>query len=84
MECNFQLLQQHSLLARRSKCYFAQTSIKYLGYFISAQGIATDPKKIEVVQQWPTPQNVTQLRGFMGFTGYYKRFVKGYGVFVSH
>ena len=79
LECTFKLLQKHSLLAKRSKCYFAQTSVEYLGHFISAQGVATDPRKIEAVQQWPTPKNVTQLRGFLGLTGYYRRFVKGYG-----
>ena len=78
LDCTFQLLQRHNLLAKRSKCYFAQTSVEYLGHFISAQGVSTDPKKIEAVQQWPVPTNVSQLRGFLGLTGYYRRFVKGY------
>ena len=79
LECTFQLLQQHSLLAKKSKCYFAQTSVEYLGHFISAREVAIDPKKIEVVQQWPTPKNVTQLRGYLGLIGYYRRFVQGHG-----
>ena len=45
LKCTFQLLHQHSLLAKRSKCYFAQSSVEYLGHIISAQGVATDPQE---------------------------------------
>ena len=55
----FELLQQHSLLAKKSKCYFAQTLVEYLGHYISAQGVSTDPRKIEAVQNWPRPYNVS-------------------------
>ena len=80
MESTFRILQQNSLLAKRTKCYFAQAKVEYLGLVISAEGVSTDPDKIKAVQNWPQPQNVTQLRGFLGLTGYYRRFVKGYGV----
>ena len=79
LESTFDILQQHSLLAKRSKCYFAQAKVEYLGHFISAAGVSTDLSKIEAVQKWPQPQNVSQLKGFLGLTSYYKRFVKGYG-----
>ena len=75
----FKLLEQHSLLAKRSKCHFAQPRVEYLGYFISPERVSTDPRKVEMVQQWPTPRNISQLRGFLSFTSYYRRFVKGYG-----
>ena len=79
LECVFKLLKQHSLLAKRSKCCFAQSKVEYLGHYISGEGVATDPKKVEAVQNWPQPSTVTQLRGFLGLTGYYRRFVKNYG-----
>ena len=79
LECVFKLLEQHSLLAKLSKCYFAQSKVEYLGHFISAEGVSTDPRKVEAVQNWPKPQNVSQLRGFLGLTGYYRRFVRNYG-----
>jgi len=46
---------------------------------ISQAGVAIDPNKIQAVLDWPMPQNIKQLRGFVGIIGYYKRFIKGYG-----
>ena len=75
-----QVLRQHKLFAKMSKCIFGQPEIEYLGHIISKQGVATDPTKLQIIQQWPSPQNITQLRAFWGLTGYYRRFIQGYGV----
>ena len=75
-----QVLRQHQLFAKMSKCTFGQTEIEYLGHVISKNGVATDPAKIQIIQQWPSPKNITQLRACFGLTGYYRRFIKGYGV----
>ena len=50
----------------------------YLGHVVSKEGIHTDPSKIEAVKNWPSPQNMKDVPKFLGFTGYYRRFVKGY------
>jgi hypothetical protein len=63
-----------------SKCAFAQQKIGYLGHVISQQGVATDPSKIEAVSPWRTPSNCKDLRGFLGLAGYYRKFVKNFGV----
>ncbi|KAD4981923.1 hypothetical protein E3N88_18594 [Mikania micrantha] len=73
-----QLLLDHSLVAKLSKCIFGQTQVAYLGHVISATGVAVDPDKISTIQQWPIPTNVKQVRNFLGLAGYYRRFIQNY------
>jgi hypothetical protein len=75
-----EVLKQNQLYAKFSKCTFGQSKIEYLGHLISGEGVATDPAKINIIQSWPRPSNVTQLRSFLGLTGYYRRFIEGYGI----
>ncbi|KAK1652704.1 hypothetical protein QYE76_070509 [Lolium multiflorum] len=76
----FQLLAQNQLFLKKSKCSFVQKSLEYLGHIIGAEGVATDPAKIAAVQNWPQPTNLKQLRGFLGLAGYYRKFIRQFGV----
>ncbi|RLN36021.1 polyprotein [Panicum miliaceum] len=76
----FDILRQHQFKIKRSKCTFARKEITYLGHIVSGCGVATDPKNVTAVQQWPVPMNVKEVRGFFGLAGYYRKFVKGFGM----
>src|SRR6185437_10297208 len=73
------LLREHSLFLKKSKCYFAEHSVVYPGHIISSMGVSMDPSKVDAVQAWPQPRSVKALRGFLGLTGYYRRFINNYG-----
>jgi hypothetical protein len=75
----FQILRANQLFIKKSKCTFAQPQLEYLGHIIGEQGVQTDPAKIQAVQDWPNPTNHKQLRGFLGLSDYYRKFIKNYG-----
>ncbi|XP_077947560.1 uncharacterized protein LOC144388873 isoform X1 [Gasterosteus aculeatus] len=71
-------LQQEKLKVKFEKCCFFRTEVNYLGHVITEDGVATDPGKLSAVANWPRPTNATELRSFLGFCSYYRRFVEGF------
>ena len=74
LEAMFQKLEQAGLKLKPSKCQLFCKQITYLGHIISAQGVATDEEKINVIKKWP-PTTITKVQSFLGFTGYYHWFI---------
>lgn len=74
------LLRQDQWKVKMFKCTFAARSISYLGHVISSEGVQTDPQKVSAVVTWPTPKNTKELCSFLGLAGYYRKFVKHFGI----
>ena len=78
MKAVFQKLAKAGLKLKPSKCEFFKKRIKYLGHIVSEEGVSTDPKKVEAVLNWPVPETVYDVRAFLGFVGYYRRFIESF------
>lgn len=75
-----QLLQNHQWKVKMSKCSFAQQELNYLGHTIGVHGVSTDASKVQDIINWVVPTNLKKLRGFLGIAGYYRKFVRNFGV----
>lgn len=73
------ILSKHKFFVKPSKCVFGAREVEYLGHIISHEVVRVDNRKIEAMQCWPKPKTVMELRGFLGLTGYYNKFVRNYG-----
>lgn len=71
----FKRLRNAGLKINVDKCQFAKSRLKFLGYIVGNGELETDPEKISAVANYPRPSNVSELRRFLGFVGWYRRFV---------
>ena len=73
-----QLLWYYKLYAKFSKCEFWLTEVRFLGHVVSASGVLVDPEKIEAMMSWERQKSVFEICSFLGFTGYYWRFIEDF------
>lgn len=79
----FELLREHGQILKPTKCSFGKKEVGYLGHVISREGVKVDQTKIEAVTTWPRPSTVRAVRGFLGLSGYYRKFIQDYGVIAA-
>ena len=73
-----EILYTHYLYLKPEKCLFMQLKVEYLGLILSQGQVAMDPVKVSGVQDWPIPRNVTEVKSFLGFINFYRRFIKDF------
>ena len=78
LQAVFRRLQHAGLKLKPNKCYFARKDVRYLGHIVTAEGVKPNPAKTEAVSTYPVPQDVHELRQFLGLANYYRCFVKDY------
>jgi Reverse transcriptase (RNA-dependent DNA polymerase)/RNase H-like domain found in reverse transcriptase/Spumavirus aspartic protease (A9) len=78
LEDVFQRIEKAGLRINPDKCHFCTQSLQFLGHIITNKGILPDDSKVEAVKNYPVPQNLTQLRAFLGLASYYRRFIKDF------
>jgi hypothetical protein len=71
-------LARANLFIQLDKCEFHKSEMTFLGFVVGSGGIKMDPEKVAAITSWPTPRNKRELQAFLGFTNFYRRFIKGY------
>jgi hypothetical protein len=74
----FTILSEQQFHLKASKCSFGQSKVSYLGHIVEGGTVTPDPLKIQAIDNWPTPKSTKGLRGFLGLSGFYRKFVKNY------
>lgn len=79
----FQRLRENGLRFKASKCKIGQEEVQYLGHIIGRKGLRADPDKVVKIENCPRPASISELRTFLGMTGYYRKFVKNFARVAS-
>ena len=75
-----QSFREANFYCKLSKCKFAVREVPFLGHVVSEHGIAPDPNKARVINDWTTPKDKKELMSFLGLAQYFAKFIKGYSV----
>jgi hypothetical protein len=77
------VLKKEKLCLKMSKCEFGKTSLVYLGYIVGGGELKIDPSKVEAIMKWPKPNNVTEVRSFLGVVQYWRKFIANFSFIAS-
>lgn len=77
------VLQTEKFFAAMAKCDFMTSSILFLGYVVSADGLSVDESKVDAVKQWPIPRNIHEVRSFHGLVSFYRHFIPNFSTIMA-
>ena len=83
IESVFERLEAEGFYVKLRKCEFNKPEVKFLGHIVSAKGISPDPDKVRVLDEWPQPKDLSELRSFLGLANYFRKFIMAYGSMAS-
>jgi hypothetical protein len=72
------VLRKEKLFLKMSKCEFGKTSLIYLGHIVGGGELKIDHSKVKVILEWPKPNNVIEVRSFLGATQYWRKFIANF------
>ena len=78
-----QVLREHQLYAKASKCEFFKIEVDFLGHIVGANGVRMEPTKVDAIVKWPRPQTATHVRSFLGLANFYRRYVANYSFIAA-
>ncbi len=78
VRCVLDILTKNGLFANLKKCRFHKDEVRFLGYFVLAQGVKMEDERIEAVKNWPEPKSIRDIQVFLGFANFYRRFIQGF------
>lgn len=76
-------MRDAELYAKPSKCEFYQSQVEFLGFILSGDGIAMDPRRVDTIASWEEPKTYREIQVFVGFCNFYRRFIYNYSGIVT-